>query len=311
MENTFSLQPVLFMDQTLLHTYLDNFRNHLLNQKHFSAHTAKCYLVDLEQFFKFIRKPINDITEEDINNFINNKLGHYASASVARKIASLRTFFKWGVRSKVVNQFPFMHIKSPKTERKKFGLLGSEELKKLFTQMDETKVLQLRDKCIFLLCLNYGLKPTEVLLIKVRDLNFDTKILHVSAKRDQNKIQLKSETLSSLKKYLVLRQELSAEAFLFVNKHKQPLSSRSVRRKLAAYASLAGISREINPMSLRHHFAMQSIADGKDVRDLQKELGHQNVSTTAVYIEAMREQDKRNAIQSNPISQCFGTGPDS
>lgn len=302
-----------FMDPILLREHLTNFKGHLLHHRHFSAQTAKCYQVDLEQFFSFIRKPINEITDDDVSNYVNNKLCRYADATVARKIASLRTFFKWGLKSKVVEYFPFKNIKSPKTKRKEFDRFRETELVKLFDQMDETQILQLRDKCIFLLCLNYGLKPVDVLLIRICDINLTTNTILISSKKSKVKLKVSPETMTTIKKYLDLRQDTSdvaAESFLFVNKHQQPLSTRSVRRKLAAYANLAGFSREINPMSLRHHFAMQSIANGKDVHDLQKELGHQNVATTAIYINAIRKQDKRNASQSNSISQCFSSGSD-
>lgn len=260
--------------------YLRSKERKLARTKHLSASTIRNYLGDVAQFLAFLKRDLlASVTKQTIYNFLGSK--KYSILSQHRKIVSLRTFFEWLIdRNIVSSNIPAEIYLPPKATKTKRLEMSRSSLEKFFSQIDEEKLVEIRDKCIYSLSIFYGLKPSDIVQLTVDKLDCDSGVLsNVRVKR----------ILNILRKYHVMRIQTfgtpCAGDPLFVNVNGTKLSTRSVRRKMEIYLERANLSKEFHPMSLRHTFAYNEVRRGTKISDLQKKLGHQNKASTKQYLD--------------------------
>ncbi len=220
----------------------------------------------------------------------------YSSATTARKIATLRSFYKWMLRRGLVTSNPMLLIRTPKQAKRLPKAITVEQIDKLLSMPDNRQTLGARDRAILETLYSTGVRVSELVDLNRNDLQMTEQTIHVRGKGKKERIvPLGSHALAAIRHYLTLlepdpqfeavRQRAMVEAAvpLFINKNSGRLSSRSVRRKLDKYLILAGLDPSISPHTLRHSFATHLLDNGADLRSVQELLGHQSLSTTQIY----------------------------
>jgi integrase/recombinase XerC len=306
----------------LIHEFID----YLNFEKRFSEHTAKCYAADLRQFSEFlsgssqhssagagilssaqqhggsatsVATMTNTSYEQlfitvDVNsvrNYLSYLSGmNQSKSTVARKIATLRSFYKFLVKRNQVKTNPVMFVRTPKQERKLPRVMEYEEIKRLLDAPETNSWLGARDRAIMETLYSTGVRVSELVALNMDDVDFLGEVIHVRGKGKKERIApIGSSALQAIQHYMEFRNRRSQSnpgfdiKVLFVNKHGRRLSTRSVRRKMDKYLKLAGLDPAISPHTLRHSFATHMLNNGADLRSVQELLGHQSLSTTQIY----------------------------
>jgi integrase/recombinase XerC len=219
---------------------------------------------------------------------------HYSAATMARKIATLRSFYKWAERRGLATSNPMTLIRTPRQGKRLPKAITVEQVEKLLATPGEADTLGRRDRAMLETLYSTGLRVSELVGLNFRDLDLATETLHIRGKgRKDRVVPLGSHAIQSIARYLecakadpqfadAWKNEAGTQP-LFLNKHGGRLSSRSVRRKLDKYLKMAGLDPTISPHTLRHSFATHLLDNGADLRSVQELLGHQSLSTTQVY----------------------------
>jgi len=238
----------------------------------------------------------------------------YSAATVARKIATLRSFYKWLLKHGRVESNPMLIIRTPKQAKRLPKAITVEQIDKLLSQPDSRETLGARDRAILETLYSTGVRVSELVDLNQQDLDLANQTMRVRGKGKKERIvPLGSHAMTAIRHYLTLLEpdarfkklnqdarESGGEVALFINKNGGRLSSRSVRRKLDKYLTGAGLDPSISPHTLRHSFATHLLENGADLRSVQELLGHQSLSTTQIYTH-MSSMRLRNAYdQAHP-----------
>lgn len=220
----------------------------------------------------------------------------YSPATTARKIATLRSFYKWLVKRGASETNPMLLIRTPKQTKRLPKAISVEQVEKLLSAPDNRETLGARDRAILETLYSTGVRVSELVDLDRTDLDHGTQTLHIRGKGKKERIvPLGSHAMAAIRHYLTLLEpdprflDLRNRAMnepsvpLFINKNGGRLSSRSVRRKLDKYLKEAGLDPAISPHTLRHSFATHLLDNGADLRSVQELLGHQSLSTTQIY----------------------------
>ena len=231
----------------------------------------------------------------------------YSKVTVARKLATLRSFYKFLVKRNQISSNPVGVLRTPKQEKKLPRFLEYEEVRKLLETPPVNNWLGARDRAIFETLYSTGIRVSELVGLNMDDIDFLGEAVHVRGKGKKERIApIGSSALQAIQHYLEFRskREQSNSNFdpkvLFVNKHGRRLSTRSVRRKMDKYLKLAGLDPSISPHTLRHSFATHMLNNGADLRSIQELLGHQSLSTTQIYTHLKTSQLKEVYQSTHP-----------
>lgn len=230
----------------------------------------------------------------------------YSKATAARKLATLRSFYKFCLRRGYITTNPVATIRTPKQEKRLPKFLELGDVQKLLTTPDDGSLLGSRDRAMLETLYSTGVRVSELVALNIGDVDAAAVQLRVRGKGRKERITPISQTaLTSIRKYLEQRNaDPRHGAFdpepLFVNKHGKRLSTRSVRRKLDKYLAMCGLDPSISPHTLRHTFATHMLNNGADLRSVQELLGHQSISTTQVYTHVTTAQLKKDYDQTHP-----------
>jgi len=324
-----------------------DFISYLKFEKHFSEHTAKCYRADLEQFMSFLTdqksqghsetvsaaNPWETSSETatatqtqaqvnidemlmaaDINTIRRYmaELGqnHYSKSTTARKLATLRSFYKFLVKRDYVSSNPVVSIKTPKQDKKLPKFLEYEEVVRLLNTPPANTCLGARDRAILEVLYSTGMRVSELVSLNMDDVDFLSEVIHIRGKGKKERIcPIGSSALQSIQNYIEFRNRRMANdsnfdsRVLFANKHGQRLSTRSVRRKMDKYLVEAGLDPSISPHTLRHSFATHMLNNGADLRSVQELLGHQSLSTTQIYTHVTTNHMNEQYQNAHPMEQ--------
>ncbi|OGC25621.1 tyrosine recombinase XerC [candidate division WOR-1 bacterium RIFOXYB2_FULL_42_35] len=285
---------------------IDKFINYLKTERNYSPHTTSNYqrdlifLMDLLKGKKFDRSAAREY-------LIALEQKHFSRRSVARKLSAARSFFRYLLREKLVEQNPFANLVTPKLPRKLPNFLYPEELDRLLKGPDLKAPLGLRDKAILEMIYGTGLRVAELIMINKNDVDFEEGEVKVLGKGSKERIVLfGSHAKGALLTYLKdardkLRSNKEIAAF-FVNRRGGRLTARSIERMLVYYSKKAGITKKVTPHTLRHSFATHLLAGGADLRMVQELLGHVSLSTTQVYTHITKERLKEVYDSAHPRS---------
>jgi len=229
----------------------------------------------------------------------------YSQATMARKIATLRSFYKWADKHGYADANPMTMIRTPRQAKRLPRAMTLEEIERLLSTPDDTETLGARDRALFETLFSTGIRVSELVDLNLEDLDEEGEALHVRGKgKKERLVPLGSHALAAIRHYrkMVERdarfrgvwEEHKSERPLFLNKHAGRVSSRSVRRKLDKALKDAGLPSTISPHTLRHSFATHLLENGADLRSVQELLGHQSLSTTQIYTQ-LRAQRLREA----------------
>ncbi len=285
-------------------SYLDRFFKYLSAEKNASAHTLSNYRRDLDQFVSFMGKNDQDllsIHHFDVRRFLGDlQKKEYARASILRKVAAVKSFFKYLWREGIIQENPLASLSSPKKQRSLPSFMTIEEVQRMLEAPDKSDWLGLRDQAILELLYSTGIRVSELVGLNVEEIDFGTELVKVRGKGKKERIvPLGRIAIKTLRNYLMARQDKRTQA-LFINKNKGRLTSRSVERLVLKYGRSAGVSKKVTPHTFRHSCATHLLDRGADLRSVQEILGHANLSTTQIYTHVTAEKLKKIYDQAHP-----------
>lgn len=290
--------------------YLDKFVEHLMYERTVSEHTLRNYRIDLEQFYDHIapedlhgKRPSLDIRQVDalvIRNYVASLQQHKKKkASIARKLATLRSFFKYLCKENVIDTNPAKLVSSPQVEKHLPNSLTLEEITRFLDMPDPDTALGKRDRAIMELLYGAGLRVSELVNINLNDVDFTNCAVSVKPKRRKERIlPFGQPALAALEEYLAVRGQMLLQApedlrdplALFLNYQGTRITTRSVGRMIDKYIKDCVDLHHISPQSLRHSFATHLLNAGADLRSLKELLGHVRLTTTQQYAQASAEK---------------------
>ncbi|MBI4335126.1 MAG: tyrosine recombinase XerC [Candidatus Omnitrophica bacterium] len=281
----------------MIYRYADKFLNYLKIEKNMSMHTVLNYSIDLRDFAKFLNDSVGvgDVDYLTVRRFLADlKAKNYSRRTVARKLASLRSFFKFLYREGHVKSNPMLGVSSPKLDKKLPVFLDENEVAKLLEAPDERGVPGLRDKAILETIYSSGLRISELVGLNIDNVDFIGGVLKIFGKgRKERLVPVGDRALKCIRLYLEKRGASGVDKkAVFLNKSGTRLTDRSVRRILEKYIHIASLREDISPHTLRHSFATHLLNRGADLRSVQELLGHMNLSTTQIYTHVTSERLK-------------------
>ncbi len=253
--------------------------------KGFTDNTIKSYGIYIKEFLKWCKKDPWKVKEEDIKGYITEKMidKNCSSRTISSIIAALKFFFENVVKTDVVK------IKPPKLEKKLPIVLTKEEIIKIIENCDN-----FRDKIIIEFLYSSGLRISECLNLKVKDINFKERYGIVrGGKGKKDRIFILSKKVCEDLEDFIAIQGKSSDNYIFTNKYGRKLTARYVQKMLNKITLKCGIDKKVTPHALRHSFATHLLNKGVDIRKIQELLGHSNLSTTQIYTKVTTEDLKK------------------
>jgi integrase/recombinase XerC len=287
---------------TTLSPLLEQFRAHLEDEKGSSPHTVRNYLVDLVDYERYLVERMKSSllagTHAAIRGYLGTLAVDLAPASRARRLASIKSFYKYLVRQKLLPASPAKLVKSPKLPKSLPKVLPVEEVFAILDVPDVKTVLGLRDKAILELLYAGGLRISELCGLDLLGVDRSGRIVRVMGKGSKERlIPVNAKCIQALEAYLARRGELLAKVHedqapdaLFLNFRGGRLTPRSIARHLDAYVLELALARKVSPHAMRHSFATHLLGGGADIRSIQELLGHASLSTTQKYTHVTFEQ---------------------
>jgi integrase/recombinase XerC len=275
---------------------IQRFLQYLKVERNASQYTLKSYCEDLTALADYLAEasgntPLpGDISVLDLRGYAAamHQSG-YAKATIARRLASLRSFFRFGQREGWTKSNPAKPLRNPRKGRSLPHFLSAEDIGKLLMSPPANDVMGLRDRAILETMYSAGLRVSEVVGLNDGDLDFEAAILRIRGKGRRERLSpVGSYATRALKRWLNVRKLSSREpggasAPVFVNKFGRRLTTRSVGRMLEKYLQITGLDSRTSPHSLRHSFATHLLDRGADIRSVQELLGHKSLVTTQIY----------------------------
>lgn len=285
--------------------YIDKFKTYLTIEKNASPHTIINYISDLEDFTSGIPdKKIEDIDYLALRKYLAGlKLRNLSKKTTARKLSTIRTFFKFLYRDGYIKTNPATSVATPKLDKKLPIFLDEEKVVKFITSPQDKDISGLRDRAILETLYSAGIRVSELVNLNLSDIDFISGILKVFGKgRVERLTPVGDKALSAIRKYIGERFEPSREKSspVFLNKFGRRITDRSIRRIVDKYIKVAAIRQKISPHSLRHSFATHLLNGGADLRSVQELLGHKNLSTTQIYTHVSQERLKTVYDKAHP-----------
>ncbi len=265
---------------------VEAFLRHQELERGASQHTLRAYRKDLDAFLAHAKKEPGAIEMLDVRGFIAVQISNGLSRTTAgRRLAAVRSFFKFLVREGHIKLNPAKLVSTPKAEQHLPNFLSVDDVFELIEKTGTIGFLHTRDRAILELFYSSGLRVGEAAGLNVEDVNTREGLVKVRGKgRKERIVPLGSKAVDAIKGYMVekllLRKKNKA---LFLNRSGAPLSERGIRRIVVKYARLIGVSGQIGPHTLRHSFASHLLQAGADLRVIQELLGHSSLSTTQKY----------------------------
>jgi integrase/recombinase XerC len=259
------------------------------------------YRLDLEEFFHFLgHDRVSDVDYPAFRRYLAElRVKQLRPRSVARKLSSLRTFFRYLQREGAIKKNPAALIMTPKLDKTLPHFLTEEEATKLVESPVENKTADLRDRAIFETLYSAGIRVSELVGLSVHDVDLIGNIIKVYGKgRKERMVPIGDKAVEAIRAYLEARKGKSEAVFL--NPSGQRLTARSVRNIFNKHIKKTAIQQKVYPHMLRHSFATHLLNRGADLRSVQELLGHVNLSTTQIYTHLTTEKLKSVYDKAHP-----------
>lgn len=280
--------------------YIQDFKSYLIAEKSASPHTVSSYLIDLYQFVQFLRESGHGEAQDTLHPknidrlAIRSFLGYLyenavSGATMARKLSTLSSFFRFLCREGVVETNAAKTIPSPKKDQRLPSYLSVDEIFRLLDLPDRESFSGARDGAILELFYSTGIRISELVGIRMQDLHLPQRMVKVRGKgKKERLLPMGQKSADRLEDYIEFRGQRSAKLRpapeeLFLNCRSQGISVRGVRKILEKYIKHNNFTGKISPHSLRHSFATHMLDAGADLRSIQEMLGHSSLSTTQKY----------------------------
>ena len=279
-----------------------------LKSRQASQNTIASYERDIMQFsnyFESKNKKIFDLTKDDMQEYVNHLLAEGKSNStISRSTASIKSLYRYLLSKNLVEENIAENIESPKVDRKEPMVLTASEIERLLEQPDLSELKGQRDKAMLEVLYATGIRVTELVSLKVDDVNLTNGYIRVKKKNSERHIPLGNLALKCLKEYinkvrpLLIRTE--EEKTLFINTNGQKMTRQGYWKILKQYKEQAKIDKDITPHTIRHSFAVHMLQNGAEIKTVQELLGHTDVASTMMYTQMANMNLKDDYFKSHP-----------
>jgi tyrosine recombinase XerC len=281
----------------MLDRFVHKFISYLQIEKNYSDHTVTNYKIDLKDFSESIKdKPIEQVTHVDVRLFLSKlKEKNFSKRSVARKMACLRSFFKFLYREGHIKANPAASLSTPKIDKKLPLFMNASDVVRLLESPDASDDMGLRDRAILEALYSTGIRVSELVGLNKEDVDFISGVIKVRGKgKKERLVPIGDKALRAIKAYFekIKVTEINERKPVFLNKSQRRVSDRAVRRIVHKYIHKTSLNESISPHTLRHSFATHMLDRGADLRSVQELLGHANLSTTQIYTHVTTERLK-------------------
>jgi integrase/recombinase XerC len=295
-----------------LHSEIAQFLRFLDVERNASDLTIKSYREDLVDMADFLsnegaKKVVpRDVTPVELRGYVAalHDAG-YARTSIARKLASLRSFYKFAIRQGMAETNPAQPLRNPRGQRKLPHFLTSDEIETLLKAPDTQDEMGLRDRAMLEVMYSAGLRVSEIVGMNDRDIDYEEGVVRVRGKGRKERFGAIGKFADqALKDYFRVRTRAdhgtSKELPTFTNKFGKRLTTRSVARMLEKYINQCGLDTRTTPHTLRHSFATHLLDRGADIRSVQEMLGHKSLGTTQIYTHVSTSSIKQAYLKAHP-----------
>ena len=295
----------------LLIDSIESFMLTLEKERNFSLHTIKAYKNDLNRFNYFLdntlsRKKLAKINRNDIRKFLAEEYDNgYSSKTVARRLATIKSYFKYLVKTELIQENISIHINSPKVPKKLPNFVDKNLIDTLMKSPSLDTHIGIRDRAVLELFYSTGMRLSELVNMNIGDFEINKKLIRVIGKGNKERMIPYGRTAeSAIKNYLKIRNLSLKPAFankpLFVNSSEKRISKRTIQRRMNNYIKLVADGKRIGPHLLRHTFATHLLDNGADIRAVKDLLGHSSLSSTQIYTHVSIEKLKKDYTQAHP-----------
>ena len=287
---------------------VENFLDFLQKDKKLSDNTLQSYNRDIKLYYNYLDAHNLDAVKADeteLSTYLDSlKENGKAVSTVSRNLASLRSFYQYLHRTKVISDDPTLNLESPKIERKLPKVLSSEQVELLLEQPKCVDLKGYRDKAMLELVYATGIRVTELISLNMNDIDLDNGYIKCVGKSKERVIPIGSLAVNALKEYvdksrsILLKDENDQALFVNVNGHR--LTRQGFWKIIKQYKTQANIDVDITPHTLRHSFAVHLLENGAELRAIQEMLGHSDISSTQVYAQIEQNRIKDVYMKSHP-----------
>ena len=284
------------------------FLSHLQKEYRYSENTIAAYRNDLSQFLEYVEShsgsklsdwsTVDEVDIEAYLTYMKHKDQPYASSTIARKVAAIKSFYNYLAAEGVVSDNPTIDIDSPKVKKRLPQTLSPTEVERLLESPSSINTPKnLRDVTLLNILYETGMRVTEVVSIQLEDVDLKHAILSSPTRQGEaREIPLEDSTQALLVEYMAEgRPQLAkskAERALFLNHRGEKLTRQGLWLIIKGYARQAGLNAEVTPHTLRHSFAVHRLNKGSKLEDIQHLLGHANISTTQIYTQMEQVEEE-------------------
>ena len=293
---------------------LEDFYNYLKKEKSFSDHTIKAYKNDLSRFLVFLPKQIsgfNKVNRESIRGFLESEIDRkdlkkpISSKTIARRLASVKSLFKYLLQSEQITNNPAILIKTPKVSQTLPTFIDQKVIKSLMESPDSSTSKGLRDRAILELFYSSGIRLSELIALNIGKIDVVNQLIKVHGKGSKERlIPFGNRAKFYIEKYLKSRMLSFNTAFhndpLFVNDKGKRVPTSTIQRRMRNYIKLVAEGKRLGPHILRHSFATHLMDLGADIRSVKDLLGHSSLSSTQIYTHVKPERMKSVYKQAHP-----------
>lgn len=279
-----------FKKDQLIRSFLDS----LFIEKGLSKNTIKSYESDLKEFFAWCHNIHKKLPSKLTSSSINIYLGYLfnkniKSSSVNRKLSTLKAFYIFLYKQKLILKIPTEDIETPKIQKKLPSTLSENEVEKLLKAPKDKNIIELRDKAMLEMLYATGMRISELVNLKEVNVDKNRQVVKVLGKGSKERlIPFGDEALDSLQKYLHKRN--SRNIYIFLNNRDNKLSRVGFWQRVKIYLKRVHLKSDITPHTLRHAFATHLLNRGADLRSVQLLLGHSDLSTTQIYTHIAKQR---------------------
>jgi integrase/recombinase XerD len=287
---------------------IKNFLEFIKSDKKLSKNTLESYQRDILQYQEYLEeKKINykEVNNENVLGYLDYLKGLDKKAStISRHLASIRLFYQYLLKNKIVKEDPTKGIQSPKIEKKAPSVLSSQEVSLLLEQPNGEGLKSIRDKAMLEVAYATGMRVTEIISLNVSDIDIESSLVTCKNENKQRIIPLGKLSLSALKEYMTIARpnmiKDDNETALFVNVNGKRLTRQGFWKIIKFYKEQAHITKDITPHVLRHSFATHLLQNGADLKSIQTMLGHSDISSTQVYMQFQDDSLKNIYNKAHP-----------
>ncbi len=293
---------------------LNDFLNYIMKQKNYSINTCKNYEIDILEFKKYLdEKKVNylaidyDFIKGYLMELYDRKLSRN---SVARKLSSLRSFYRYLFNKDLIKTNPFKYVTTPKKEKRLPRYLGVEELEIIFNTPDLNTPLGQRDKLILEVLYATGIRVGELVNIKLDDIDFYRKEIRIFGKGSKERIDPFGDyCLEAINLFLndgrrkILKKHHTDSNYLIINEKGKKITTRGVEKIIDNVIKKASLKKHVSPHMLRHSFATHLLNEGCDILTVKELLGHESLESTQIYTHVSNERLREVYLKYHPLNK--------